>query len=759
MSEDPSRDAERRYAEHKSLSCRQCRKRKTKCDRANPCGQCILRGQENECTPVQQAIYIPTDNSNHSTFSYGNHTHGPSTVFSGDTIGVRLNKIEATLGIAVEKINRVADTISNISFITDHSSEYEPPPQKRQKKRTTSEGMGEQFQSLIENAVMRHSDKGDSQNNEFIQDYYEQAPTEDSMQERSSILDQRTGDPPIDIAFAFLQLTPDSKACKILIEFYFEYVDWTTRVLHLPRSHECFVEISETPVLKAVYAFRPATICCYLACLTLSLQFATNDLLERVGLNKSKASTLAESLFCGCQQLLWASNFLTTRDLDHLSCVVLMGIYQNCYQKQADAHWALLGTAIKVAQNLGCNSIDADGYVEPVRHYLQTPADREIARRIWWNFLWLDWSHATSHRGLYSANPDQNHTLLPTNVIIENNNVIETNSDEYTSILYTIFRMRYVDIHRQVVDLRNRNNGPLEKKQITGLMNKLTSIHESIPNCLKFNGNLEIISSENHTQNLESAMLEIIYQNRILRLHRTYQFAGCYDKYWHFARVQSVEAAKKIIKITEKYSKIHPFMLGYWLVVFYLLGAATTVVFELCCCPDDNQDVQSCRECVKISLDILKSVEESSEAALNSLRVLEELCRAEDEIRSEFLKKDSVKYVTEALHKGKDHRLRQIFHDMLKKSLRIRTIPIKKRGYENQNRSNVKRHSNLVNPQNVQGEPIDTNEDQEFDGGQSSLEYVLTPHGLSENFIGSNLDQDDPVIQMMLWTFDHHDWA
>lgn len=750
---------------HKNLSCQQCRRRKTKCDRAYPCAQCILRGQETECTPVKQAVYVPAIRDCNDDLSSHSNSFAPPFPHDSpiDVIGARLNKIEATLGVAVEKINRVADAVSQDPPRQTDSSEVKPPLRKRQKTQTVSDGISEQFQSLIEDAVMGHNVKVSPQNKTSMRSS-SNVPSDDPMYENSSILDQRTGDPPIDIAFAFLQLCPDRKCCEILIKFYFDYVDWTTRVLNIPQCYESFLQISRLPVLDAIQEFQPATICCFLICIALSLHFATEKLLNAVRMSKNKAVALAESLFCGCQQLLWASNFLATHDLQHLSCVVLMGLYQNSYQSQAYAHWTLLGSAIKVAQNLRCNKIDDKGILshgDPMHHYLHTAVDREVGRRIWWNLLWLDWSHATAHGGVYSANPAQNRTSLPQNTIIDHENVTVKDDNMYTPMTFTISRMRYVEVYRHIVDTRNQNDGPLSKSQIKDIMRRLTSVHESTPECLKFDdGNLEQTPEKSHTQEMEMAMLELIFQNRVLRLHRTYQFAGYYQEHWNFARVESVNAAKIIIRIIERYSKRYPMLLGYWLVVFYLLGAATSVVFELCCSPHDSENVHSCREYVRTSLDILRSVEDCSDAASNSLHVLEELRLAEDKIREEFVKKDSVDRMTQALREGKEPRLRHIFHDLLSKSLRVKKGLHVNEELLSEQKDVFGSHTRSPTPLSVSSGQDPQSIDQQCATRVMPLEYDFSrSDDRASSVIDMAYDNNDTIMQTVAWAFDTNDWV
>ncbi|KAI3485389.1 hypothetical protein L1887_51312 [Cichorium endivia] len=86
---------------------------------------------------------------------------------------------------------------------------------------------------------------------------------------------------------------------------------------------------------------------------------------------------LADTLCTGSQQLLWSSNFLQSQQLEHLACICLLGVYQHNRKEQADGQWALLGSAIKVAQNIGLARLDhgPTSHQPSVEH-----ADRGAAR-------------------------------------------------------------------------------------------------------------------------------------------------------------------------------------------------------------------------------------------------------------------------------------------------------------------------------------------------------------------------------------------
>lgn len=69
-------------------------------------------------------------------------------------------------------------------------------------------------------------------------------------------------------------------------------------------------------------------------------------------------------------------------------------MYSYNVDDEADVHWSLLGTAIKVAQNLGLSRLGEESASKTWPPAWKSFRTRETGRRVWWNLVTLDWSHA-----------------------------------------------------------------------------------------------------------------------------------------------------------------------------------------------------------------------------------------------------------------------------------------------------------------------------------------------------------------------------
>ncbi|ETS59450.1 nucleus protein [Moesziomyces aphidis] len=659
----------------KNLSCLQCRKRKTRCDKKYPCSPCVIRGDQASCTQVQQTIASITTSFGSATSptrelapplphrasislsqdgqastlgaappsssSSKNELQEAASFASDRFIGMdaeRLYRLEARMD-RIERYVLNSRTNSNgAPFVSAADHEDEPLAAADRAAAKQELHIGQDIQDLFEDAAMGRKLKLKSLPIDAVGTAADGDPKEAETDEEQ-MLDQRSADSSADVAFRFAQFLPPNTS--VLLDFYFTHVDWTTRVLP-PESPADFLRLSKMqPEQIAAFPVSSAMVCCYFVVVALALHFSDPALLELVGISKKEASRLADTLCTGSQQLLWSSNFLQSQQLEHLACICLLGVYQHNRKEQADGQWALLGSAIKVAQNIGLARLDHGPTSHQPSVSMRTEARRELGRRIWWNLTWLDWSHAVAHFGVYSVHPLQNRTNLPANVEIHGDSLTLHSPDVYTHSSSITMRMRYVTLYREIVDVSNERS-LLSRAQIHRFVSKLNEVHDSTPACLRYSPQRTFDAPD---QAMESVMLELMYLNRILRLHRVHQLSGFTDDEWRFARKACLSSASCIIRILslQESSVIHKF----WLVTFYLLGAAMALVMELCCARQHDLDATAVRANLSTAISLLSKAGPGSEAARNSRRILKELLNAEDKIREAFARLGGLERIAE----------------------------------------------------------------------------------------------------------------
>lgn len=171
---------------------------------------------------------------------------------------------------------------------------------------------------------------------------FTQAPTAEPAHPLVGIISPQT-----DYLAKFISQAPDAVRGWQLVQFYFSHLEWYSRVLHAPTFlNECKTLLS-LPINAVSARVRPAFLATYFMVLCLALQFIEESERVNLGLTVEEAQTYCTNMFSAVQSLLFLCDFLGQHSLEHLQIIALMGVYQYNVG-QADSHWALLGSAIKV---------------------------------------------------------------------------------------------------------------------------------------------------------------------------------------------------------------------------------------------------------------------------------------------------------------------------------------------------------------------------------------------------------------------------
>ena len=183
-----------------------------------------------------------------------------------------------------------------------------------------------------------------------------------------------------------------------LVTIYLRRIEWYTKTLHGPSFlAECEHLLSLGPD-EAIRQARPAFLCCYFLVLCVALHLIEPAEASALGFTHEQASDLSSTFFASATSLLWSSDWLRNPSLEFLQAVVLMGVYSYNVDNEADAHWSLLGSAIKVAQNLGLSRLGTESKTKQWPTAWKSFRKRETGRRVWWNLVTLDWSHAQARK-------------------------------------------------------------------------------------------------------------------------------------------------------------------------------------------------------------------------------------------------------------------------------------------------------------------------------------------------------------------------
>lgn len=260
-----------------------------------------------------------------------------------------------------------------------------------------------------------------------------------------------------------LSVIPDPQRSCILVQFYFAKIEWKTRTLHRPSYLEEFKRLIDLPPDEAAQNVRPEWLCSHLMVLCLAFFHLESPEREALGFTFEQTQQLTHAHFLASRELLFSSDFLAHHSLEHLQAIVLQGGYQYNVDSAADSHWALMGSAVKVAHNLGLARLggEHDGRVRSWPAAWKDPLRREIGRRVWWNIVYLDWSHAMSHGTTYCVHPSQNYTLFPSNIndagLVSGFPLLSSPMEVHTDSSFLICPLRFLTLYRELIDHLNTN--------------------------------------------------------------------------------------------------------------------------------------------------------------------------------------------------------------------------------------------------------------------------------------------------------------
>ncbi|KAJ6601447.1 fungal-specific transcription factor domain-containing protein [Mycena vulgaris] len=593
-------------------SCFQCRKRKIKCNRSYPCAPCILRGESDACREVDKH-----DNSSKTTAeTIDDLLHRVSTL---EAVVLRLSDAPRPLREEPSHLpspcvspptGPTAPSIIRSSFGTD----------------TTDEDVA----MMLEDFAMGHrvNQTRAAQDLDAVSYSNDRSP---KLEVTSNGLHLGVPDghplallidPSTNVMSRLLvSLLPDSES-QILIQFYFDRLDWYSKALHKPSyiadSQALMINIAS----RNFGAIRIGFLAVHYMVLCLALHLIEPVIREQLGLSFAAASELARRMYSAAQACLYYDEFIGSHSLEHLQCIILMSLYQQNLD-ESDVHWAMMGTAIKIAQNLGISRLGSEGEPRQYSASWRSVVKREVARRIWWLLIWADWSNAAAHNGTYSIHPSQNHTGFPANIndadLADGRPFTPQPPNTYTEMTFSLCRLRFVELYRQIVD---NMQAPAGYGFVIDIDRKISKTILELP--AHFRGPGPAVKG------FELTLALIMGETRRLRLHRPFLFRGYKERKYVDSRIQCVNSATAILDYLKSDNEQSALLLKWWLVLFYGFAAAVVLFIDLCHQKaDDQPDLEMRRVQLREALDLFKTAEHVSAVSRNAIALLEGLLTVE----------------------------------------------------------------------------------------------------------------------------------
>ncbi|KAI8965127.1 hypothetical protein F5Y11DRAFT_313929 [Daldinia sp. FL1419] len=332
-------------AEIPQLSCELCRKRKVKCDKSNPCSNCVKA--DVVCIPIHR-----------KRLPRGRHTHPRSltTLNTGDELMSRIRNLEAL----ASNISELKDTSSKPGLSTPASPDVGAD---------TENDVGWQFWAQIADEVegLRDIVGGASDDEDSVWSTPNSSFT--SNLKAIGVGSSNYGSTPT----INVRLLRDPIVISQLCEVFLRQVDPIIKILHRP-SLSKFMQSGQRYL--GYDANHLSTTCLSSAVCFSAVASMTEEQCQKM-FNMGKTTVMSQ-FRAACEAALESSELLTTGDATVLQAFVLY-LFARRTEDSSRAVWTMIALAVRVAKALSIHQTKAESFF-----------NRQMRRRLWFTVCLLD---------------------------------------------------------------------------------------------------------------------------------------------------------------------------------------------------------------------------------------------------------------------------------------------------------------------------------------------------------------------------------
>ncbi|KAJ5116717.1 hypothetical protein N7456_001065 [Penicillium angulare] len=555
-SDTPSKRAPRQIP----VSCESCRKKKLKCDRAQPCSSCSTRR-------------IPC--------SYGDY--GP---FTG--------------GTATENVAQAAQT--SPSGVATAPSRH----QQRVMTYQTPEGyhrIGDDPLATavrLENIMMAHrvptavsaSVRSQLSQSHVSSPISQQGSTPGSL---STLIHGCSASSQNPTNLPLVSYLPSRSEMLDLFDYYCTHLDYQYHLIIPSRTRQDIYkvyanilngEICDLGILALLFGITSATLFFRL------LSTTTTEIAE---------SASREAAFLAGAALM-QGNYMTCPTVPGLQATLIIGHHiPGLTLDPSVCAYFVPGTMASQGKSLKLHIIDCPRSAEERRINGCDATELELKRRLWWDlasYEWLLGFLSGPQEFTYSISPQQMNLRLPLNIEDDD---IETGDEKPlstpTCMSYTLARLQLAHICREIVDRtapEYLQGYEVSYDRVLELDRMLNEKYAELPDFFRFDQ-----SSRRKYANLyrerpqiawQSAFIQQGYQARLCRLHRWHFIRGAKDPRYSYSHVVSLQSARKVLELKRIMDEEEPILAinsSFWAVMHHVFMSAVTLLINICFNWDD----------------------------------------------------------------------------------------------------------------------------------------------------------------------------
>ncbi|KAJ9094996.1 hypothetical protein QFC21_005789 [Naganishia friedmannii] len=415
--------------------------------------------------------------------------------------------------------------------------------------------------------------------------------------------------------------------CIIKIDLCFmssSRLEWLFRIFHIPTFFQRLAVFNtQLPLVNPVTNDQAAFTALYAAIICTSLHLMDEQTLANVGVTVSARPGYLQDLSDLVEQALVKCDWAGVPRIETLQAFIIIGPYWSS-SGRIEAHLGLLGTAVKIAHNLGINRLGPElkrqaTYQEVSSHFgprWVMASDREVGRRIWWTLVELDWNASPDHQFNHVTPKNLSTCAEPAHVndesLIGHGPVVPEPLDVHTRFVESAIdngRLRYeiavdtqADFFHTIEDL-----SPFYRLNADFAMD-LEQYATDARQLARMAAEKRVINTSGHL--------------RILRCHRFYLPEAYHIAKYNYSKEAVLRSSKWLLNNNPTRDPIPGVPLRFWPISYSLLVA--TIISMLHLCHVESLEVADAAVLVRCGIEALR-VDQGSPALTASADAIQQL--------------------------------------------------------------------------------------------------------------------------------------
>ncbi|KAL4758932.1 Zn(II)2Cys6 transcription factor [Aspergillus foveolatus] len=597
------------------LSCRLCRSKKLRCDRAQPCSNCVQR--KVECVYAGRGESSSTDRRSNT----------PTTATAAAAASKREQSVPEP-GSASNHDSILLDRIQRLEEMILQQASQMPRPSSVERGSSSgpqgatlaSPGHGQQpAWSSVESAVgssvsspMDTTSKASSLIEEMSSGNMQHGVMPFGSSMPNEIQQLASPSPaPLDAAALARCLPPLAQAMEMFNHFA-RCMHPTFGVLHIPSTRALMQQIYQN-LLDGDEPYIAGLALVYAIFAGAALAWTT-ELLEALHATQDEAKTAFSTYSHLALSILDDRQHAVPSSTVTLQAITTLGYVLSHTDGFSQKVHTLRIRQLLVARSMQIHRLDTAKRREERRLNGSNVIETEVQRRIWWHMVSSDWLLSLSggpNEGVYLLQPRHMNVNYPSNI---DDDIIPASGTQYgfplsipTSMSAFLCRIRLAELCREVVD--TMPSLLLESPDVSSqevdynLVLDLDARFQNFLNALPIFFKLDhrsiqqslAICRERPYIAWQRTYLHLGINTRICRLHRPFHLEGFTNPKYAYSRMMCIRTAETVLSLRRSMEDIGGLInlnpSRFWLIVQHVFLAAITLATDVSLKPDAPEAV------------------------------------------------------------------------------------------------------------------------------------------------------------------------